>query len=146
MKKVLRSFGARSTSKSAWPAPISGRRRLELDPGLAPAAVEAGVGERDGVGLDLGRVRLAAARALGAAHLEDVGEVSGVIDLQVEAPRQDVVVAERQPLEGAGVPKEPGAADVQDILGHRATCRWDRRSRGWSGRRPAPRYRRGRWS
>ena len=57
-----------------------------MEPRLAEPVVEAGVGEGDGVGLDRRRVELAAAGALGAAHLEDVGEVGGEGDREAEAP------------------------------------------------------------
>ena len=58
----------------------AGRGGLELQPRLAAPVVEAGVGEGDGVGLDRRRVQHAAAGALGAADLEDVGEVGGEVD------------------------------------------------------------------
>ena len=108
-----------------------GGGRLELQPGLAEPVVEAGIGERDGVGLDLRRVELAAAGALGAADLEDVGEVGGEVDLQAETAGLGVVVADRQPLEGARVPEEPGAADVDEVLGDQRLAFRRRRSRGW---------------
>ena len=95
----------------------AGGRRLELDAGLAQPVVEAGVGEGHRVVLDCRRVQGAAARALGAAHLEDVGEVGGEGDREGEAAGLGVVVADRHPLEGAGVPEEAGAADVDEIPG-----------------------------
>ena len=65
----------------------AGGSGLELEARLAEPVVEAGVGEGDGVGLDRRRVQLAAAGALGAADLEDVGEVGGEGDGEAEAPR-----------------------------------------------------------
>ena len=55
----------------------AGGSGLELEARLAEPVVEAGVGEGHGVGLHRRRVEDAAAGALGAAHLEDVGEVGG---------------------------------------------------------------------
>ncbi len=98
----------------------TGRGGLEVQAGLAQAVVEAGVGERHGIVADLGRVLAAAAGTHGAADLEDVGEVGGEVDADAEPALGGVVVRECQPLEGAGVPQEAGAADVQQVLQDRA--------------------------
>ena len=94
----------------------AGGSGLELESRLAQPVVEAGVGEGDGVGFHRRRVERAAAGALGAADLEDVGEVGGEGDGEAEAVGLRVVVADRQPLEGAGVPEEAGAVDVDEVL------------------------------
>ena len=122
MKMVCRVTGGSVRSNSAKSAAMrvgagSNWRRVSRQ-----AVVEAGVGEGHGVVADLGRMLAAAARALGAADLEDVGEVGGEVDAQAEAALGDVVVGEREPLEGARVPEEAGAADVQQVLQHRAAA------------------------
>jgi hypothetical protein len=94
------------------PRQIDGRR-LENEARLAAHAIEPVIAEHHRAGADLGLQSQAARRALGAADLEDVGEVGGKTQQQRYADGRQAMIRQAQVLEAAPVPEELRTEDVQ---------------------------------
>ncbi len=82
------------------------RRRIEAQPGLPPAAVEAEIGEPHRVRRHHRRLHRAAPRPLCAAYLEHVGEIGGEGEIDLDAVRLLVEITDGDPLMPCAVPQE----------------------------------------
>jgi hypothetical protein len=82
---------------------------------VAHHVVEPGIAEDHRVGLDDRDREPPAARTARAAHLEQVGEVAGVEQIELDAQRPVAEIAHRDALVARGLPEELGAHDVQRV-------------------------------
>jgi hypothetical protein len=106
---VRRSPGASIRAKTARSGPI----RVEAQPGFAPALVEAGISECYAVLADLRPVLGAAARPPFAPHLEQVGEIRGEAQFQLQRQGTGGVAPHREALEADAVAEELRPAEMQ---------------------------------
>ena len=93
-----------------------GRARIEMQFGRSRLAVEAAIFEADIGGAEQLARAGAAARAPGAAHLEQIGEIIVEQEGQVDAGGPVAMVLDADALIGGAAPQEQRAHDVDQIL------------------------------
>ena len=93
------------------------RPRREREPRTARHAVERGVVEAHLVRALDACAHRAAARASVAADLEEIREIGGEVERQVQAALRLAVARHREKLVAGGLPQELGARDMERVLG-----------------------------
>ena len=92
-----------------------GRRRLEHDARAPPLAVETEIDEIRPIALDNGAHR-AAPRALGAPHLEYVGEIIVESDRQEEPDPIGAEISHGKAVKQGGAPNEDRPRHMQQVF------------------------------
>src|SRR5579862_9082219 len=83
---------------------------------LAPLPIEAGIGEPHGSGRHLGWMKCTAIFAVRPAHLKEVSEITGKLELEFDPLPALAEISDRQPLETGAFPEKFISPQVNEIM------------------------------